>query len=469
MAPALRSPAGKIVHRMRTTICALLLATLSTTPLLAQAAPSDADRFVTAALATSSAYDTLEELTDDIGARPSGSANAAAAVRWAVERFRSWGIDVHEEKVMVPHWVRGIETATLVSQRDQKIVLTALGNSIGTPADGITAEVLELTSFDELKTLGREKIEGKIVFFHVPMDMEKVRHGKSFDAYSDAVVYRALGPSRAAEYGAKAVLIRSVASASLRTPHTGALRYDEKQPRIPAAAMTTEDALLVHRLLAKGETVRMHLTLTPQMLPDVESANVVAEIRGSEKPDEIVLIAGHLDSWDLATGAIDDGSGVAMVMETMRLLRQLGIRPKRTIRAVLYMNEENGTRGGRQYAADHKSELAKHVAAIETDAGASAPTGYTTTLTGDALTALEARTTALARVGAATFETEKDTGADTSFLTAAGVPGFGLVPDPLHYFDYHHTPADTLDKIDPKELAADTAAIGVLAIAIAEQ
>jgi carboxypeptidase Q len=456
---------------MRKTIGALLVVLLSATTLHAQSAPSPdaADRFVTAAIANTRAYDNLEELTDGIGARLSGSDNAAAAVKWATDRFRSWGIPVRNEKVMVPHWVRGIETAKLVSHHDQKIVLTALGGSVATPADGITADVIELTSFDQLATLGRKNIAGKIVFFHVPMDMEKVRNHRAFDAYSEAVAYRGIGPSRAAEYGAKAVVIRSVASASLRTPHTGSLRYDEKQPKIPAAAMTIEDALLVHRLLAKGENVRMHLTLTPKKLPDVESANVVAEIRGSEKSDEVVLLGAHLDSWDLGTGAIDDGAGVAMVMETLRLVKELGIQPKRTIRAVLYMNEENGLRGGEAYARDHKAELPKHVAAIETDAGGAAPTGYQTTLKGDALTALEARTSALARVGAQRFETTEQTGADTSFLTAAGVPGFGLVPEPLHYFDYHHTPADTLDKIDPKELAADTAAIGALALAISEQ
>ncbi|HWS70485.1 MAG TPA: peptidase M28 family protein, partial [Thermoanaerobaculia bacterium] len=219
---------------MRTTIAALLLATLSATTLFAQstssASPDATDRFVTAAVATTSAYDNLEELTDNIGARPSGSANAAAAVTWATERFRSWGIPVRNEKVMVPHWVRGVETASLVSQRDQKIVLTALGGSIATPADGITADVIELTSFDQLATLGRKNIAGKIVFFHVPMDLEKVRNHRAFDAYSEAVAYRGIGPSRAAEYGAKAVVIRSVASASLRTPHTGSLRYDPKQP-----------------------------------------------------------------------------------------------------------------------------------------------------------------------------------------------------------------------------------------------
>jgi carboxypeptidase Q len=255
-----------------------------------------------------------------------------------------------------------------------------------------------------------------------------------------------------------AAVIRSVGSVSLRTPHTGALRYDPAQPKIPAAAMTAEDAMLIDRLIKKGERVRMHLVLTPRTLPDVESANVIAEIRGSEKPDEIVLIGGHLDSWDLGTGAIDDGSGVAMVMETMRLLNDM--KPKRTVRAVLFMNEENGLNGGRTYFANHKNE--KHVAAIETDAGAAAPTGFRTTLKGDALANLERRTQSLAAVGAAHFETTAETGADTSFLIEAGVPGFSLVPEPLHYFDYHHSPADTLDKVDPKELAQDSAALAAL-------
>src|SRR5581483_3109266 len=257
------------------------------------------------------------------------------------------------ENVMVPHWVRGIETATLVSQRNQRLSLTALGGSVATPASGLTADVVEVDSFDALKSAS---VKGKIVFYNVPMDMEMVRAHRSFDAYSKAVVFRGDGPSRAAEFGAVAVVIRSVASASLRTPHTGALRYDPKQPKIPAAALSLEDADLVHRLLDRGEHVRMHLVLTPKTLPDAPSANVIAEIRGSEKPEEIVLLGAHLDSWDLGTGAIDDGSGVAMVMETMRLLREMQLTPKRTIRCVLFMNEENGLNGGRRYFAEHKNE-----------------------------------------------------------------------------------------------------------------
>jgi len=425
-------------------------------PVFAQDA---ADKVIDRALTSNSAWETLAHLTDNIGPRLSGSRNAAIAVKYTTDRFREWGIDVHDEKVMVPHWVRGEEHASLVSHNNQKIVLTALGGSVATPAAGITADVVEVGSYDELKQLGA-KVKGKIVYYNNPMDMELIRGGRSFEAYRRSVEFRGSGASHAAEYGAVAAVIRSVGSASLRTPHTGAMRYDPKFPKIPSAAMTAEDTMLVHRLLAKGEKVRMHIVLTPKTLPDAESANVVAEIRGSEQPDEIVLVGGHLDSWDLGTGAIDDGGGVAMSMETLHLIKELGLKPKRTIRCVLFMNEENGLRGGRGYAAAHGKE--KHVAVIETDAGVAAPTGFDTTLKGDALTAFEAKTKSLARVNANRFSTEGETGADTSPLTEAGVIGFGFVPEPLHYFDYHHSPADTLDKIEPKDLSADVAAVAAL-------
>lgn len=426
-------------------------------PAFAQSVP---ERLISTELANPQGFETLAHLTDEIGPRLSGSSNAALAVKWTTERFRAWGIDVRNEPVKVPHWVRGVETASLPSHRGQKIILTALGGSVATPAAGVTAEVIEANSYDELKTLGA-KVKGKIVFYNNPMDMELVAAHRSFEAYSKAVVFRGNGASKAAEYGAVAALIRSVGSASLRSPHTGAMRYDEKQKKIPAAALTAEDAMLVHRLLARGDKVRMHLTLTPKTLPDADSANVVAEIRGSERPAEIVLIGGHLDSWDLGTGAIDDGSGVAMVMETMRLIKQMNLKPKRTIRCVLFMNEENGLRGGRGYFDAHKNE--KHVAAIESDSGVAPAMGFRTTLKGDALAALEAKSQpALKALGNLTFESAAEVGADTSPLTEAGVPGFGFVPDSLHYFDYHHSPADTLDKVDPKDLAQDTAAIAAL-------
>jgi carboxypeptidase Q len=447
----------------------LLLLTLAL-PVWAQT-PLTTERVVDHILLHSRAYEHLSHLTDKIGPRLSGSRNAAAAVQWTTQQFRDWGIPVRNEPVMVPHWVRGAERAGLVSHRDQNLVLTALGGSVATPASGITADVIEVTSYEHLEKLGRGLIAGKIVFYNAAMDMSLVESGRAFEAYSKAVIFRGVGASRAAEYGAVASVIRSVASASLRTPHTGSLRYDEKQPKIPAAALSVEDADLVHRLLARGDRVRMHLTLTPRTLPDVQSANVIAEIRGSERPEEVVLIGGHLDSWDLATGAIDNGSGCSMIMETMRVLNELEAKPKRTIRAVLYMNEENGLRGGRKYFENvvAREQLHHHVAAIESDAGAAPPTGFITTYEGKALEQLEQRARVLNRILPMKFVSSKHTGADTSPLVDAGVPGFGLVPDPRHYFDYHHSAADTLDKVDPKALTQNTAALAGLAWILANE
>ena len=448
----------------------MALATALLSSLALRAAAQTTERLIDHIVQSSKAYDHLAHLTDEIGPRLSGSKNAEEAVRWTTQQFRSWGIDVRNERVVVPHWVRGAERATLVSHRDHNLVVTALGGSVATPPNGITADVVEVSSFDELTKLGHEKIKGKIVVYYNPMDMALVESGRAFEAYRLAVEYRAAGPSRAAELGALAVVIRSVSSASLRTPHTGSLHYDDKQPKIPAAAMSVEDSELVHRLVARGDRVRMHLVLTPRTLPDVVSANVIAEIRGAELPNEVVLIGGHLDSWDLGTGAIDNGSGVAMVMETMRALHELGMRPKRTIRCVLFMNEENGLKGGHGYFDNvaKKEELRNHVAVIETDAGAAPPVGFITTLEGKALERVQSRTRVLSRIAPIRFDSSQHIGADTSPLTDAGIPGFGLVPDPRHYFDYHHSPADTLDKVDPKALAQDTAAVAALAWMLAE-
>lgn len=451
-------------RRSTETVILLILAAL---PAAAQQ-KSTADRIIDAALSGSRAYDHVSYLADNIGPRPAGSRGAELAVKWTTAQFRQWGIDVRNEKVTVPVWVRGAERARLVSHNNQKIVLTALGGSVATPPDGIMADVVRVTSFEELQALGHKGVKGKIVFYDNPMNLKLVEEGRAFEAYRDAVVFRGVGASRAAEFGAAASLIRSVASDSLRTPHTGSVRYDAKYPKIPAAAMTTEDAGLVSRLIAKGEKVRMHLVLTPKKLADVQSANVVAEIRGSARPDEIVLLAAHLDSWDLGTGAIDNGSGVAMVMETMRLFKELGIRPRRTVRAVLFMNEEYGLSGARAYFESQKDKVDNHIAAIETDAGTAMPQSFLTTLDGAKLSEFERRAGALERVGAARFTPAKQTGADTSFLVEAGVPGFSLVPNPRKYFHYHHTPADTLDKIDPDDLAQNTAAVAALAYVIAD-
>ena len=425
------------------------------------------EKLMARALESPVAWETLAHLTDNIGPRLSGSRGANEAVRWTTAKLKSWGLEARNEPIMVPHWVRGVEEAKLVSHLDQKIVVTALGGSVATPPDGISAEVVEVASLDEVNALG-EQVRGKIVLFNKALDMKLVEDRRAFAAYGAVVPLRGGGPSRAAQFGAVATLVRSIGSRSLRTPHTGALRYDPNYPQIPAGAIAAEDADLIHRLLAKGETVKIDLRLTPQTLPDVASANVVAEIRGRELPDEIVLLGAHLDSWDLATGAIDDGAGVAAIMESLRLMKEMKITPRRTIRAVLFMNEENGLRGGRGYFEAHKSEVGQHVAAIESDAGAAAPLGFITTLSPEGIATLQTWIEPIQALGATRLIYAPQTGADTSPLVGAGVIGFGVVQDPLHYFDWHHTPADTLDKVDPDDLKKNVAAIAFLAYTLAE-
>ncbi len=372
------------------------------------------------------------------------------------------------EPVTVPRWVRGEERARLVSHRDQPVILTTLGGSVATPVEGIEAEVVEVTSLDEVDEIG-EAVRGKIVLYNVPMDMELVESGRSFEAYGKAVTARGAGADRASKYGAVASLVRSVGSDSLRTPHTGALRYKDEVPRIPAAAVTTEDADLIHRLLERGQTVTMHLVLTPRAMPDVESYNVIAEWKGRENPDQVVVIGGHIDSWDLGTGAIDDGAGVAGTMEAMRAMAELGIRPRRTVRLVLFMNEEMGLSGAKKYFADHEGQMDKHFASLESDSGATEPVGFGSTLSAERIDELSSIFEPLSELGAARFEAgEKYVGADTSPMSGAGVPGFGLIPNPRYYFDYHHTPADTLDKIDPDELRQNAAAVAAMTWILAD-
>ncbi len=413
-------------------------------------APTATDRLRAAALESRGAWEVLTHLADDIGPRPCGSPNAALAVAWTTERFRSWGIDVRNEPVTVPRWVRGAESASLPSHNDQRLTLTAMGGSV---AASVTAGVVESRSFDDLGP----HVAGKVVYFHNPIDMDRVRDRRALEAYRDAVVFRSAGASRAAAHGAAGVLLHSVGSASLRTPHTGNVVYAPELPRIPAAALTAEDALLVHRLLARGDDVQVRLALESATQPDVESANVVAEIPGRSR--EIVLLGAHLDSWDLGTGAVDNGSGVAMIMETMRLIREsmtdAGLAPERTIRCVLFMNEELSGTGSHAYDAAHGHE--PHAAAIECDSGAAAPLGFVTTVRDDALTVLRRRVASFTLL-----ERAEHTGVDTARLVARGVPGFGLNADPLHYFDVHHSAADTLDKVDPVELARCTAAVTAL-------
>jgi carboxypeptidase Q len=411
-------------------------------------------------------------LANNIGPRLTGSAQAAKAVEYVAAELRAIGCEVQLEKTMVPHWVRGEERAELTQfsgqaeGTTQKIVLTALGESVATSAYGITAEVIVVKDFEELKTMPRDRVSGKIVLFNHAFDKQMAEQGHGGDAYGEAVVYRSDGPSAAARQGAVACLIRSVGGADYRIPHTGTTNYDEGIPKIPAAAVTAEDAELLAAVTREG-VVTMHLVLTPQTLPDVESANVIGDIKGGERPDEIVIVSGHLDSWDLGTGAIDDAAGVAVSMETAHLIQQLRLRPKRTVRVVAWMNEENGSRGSKQYEHDHAAEFSKHFAINETDSGAGHPIGLNVRGRPELEKILEPVSKILAETGAGALNLSQHIGADTAPMEKAGVPAFSPMQDSRYYFSYHHTAADTLDKIVPRELQENAAVVAVTAFALA--
>jgi carboxypeptidase Q len=425
-----------------------------------------------AAFESDYAYRQLAHLSDNIGPRLSGSPQAQAAVEYVAAELRKLGLEVKLEKVMVPHWVRGEETAALTEYAGmapgttQKVVLTALGGSVATPNDGLTAEVVVVNNFDELEALGRGQVTGKIVLFNAKFDQRLADNGLTGPAYGQAVIYRAIGASAAARLGAVAALNRSVGGADYRLPHTGALRYADDAPKIPAASVASEDADLIAHLAGEGK-VRMRLVLTPQTWPDAISYNVVADLKGSEHPEQIVIVSGHLDSWDLGRGAIDDGAGVVMAMQTAQLLKHLGLRPKRTIRVIAWMNEENGLMGARTYANDHKNEIANHFAAIEADFGAGHPMGFYAQGKPEILTLLEPLAVILQSQGAGVARLVEETGSDVEPLGAAGVPTFAPLQDGRTYFNYHHTAADTLDKINPRELQENCAVVATLAYTLA--
>jgi hypothetical protein len=425
-----------------------------------------------AALKSDYAYRQLAHLTDSIGPRLSGSPQAEAAVQYVAEEMRRLGLEVKLEKLSVTHWVRGAETGALVAYpgqatgTTQKILLTALGGSVATPPEGLTAEVVVVNTFDELNALGRDKVAGKIVLFNARYDRQMSAQGFGGEAYGQALAYRGGGPSAAARLGAVAALNRSAGGAEFRLPHTGATRYADDAPKIPAASVTAEDGDLIARLAVQG-AVRLQLVLTPRQLPDATSYNVIADLKGSEHPEQIVIVSGHLDSWDLGTGAIDDGAGVIVAMETVHLIKQLGLRPKKTIRFVAWMNEENGVAGGRTYATDYAAEVANHFAAIESDRGAGHPLGFEVKAKPETLPLLAPMSSILQSSGAGLLKITEDPETDISPLAEAGVPAFGLWQDTRTYFDYHHTAADTFDKVVPRELAENAAAMAVLAYTLA--
>jgi hypothetical protein len=423
--------------------------------------PADAAaRIIGGALTDGGALSRLTELTDGVGPRLTGSAGAAAAVAWAEQRFRADGVSVKLEKVLVPHWVRGVERGQIIARPGAaalELALTALGGSGPTPPGGLTAEVLEVSSLAEVRTLG-ERARGKILLFQHTMHTP--------EGYGEFAELRGRGPAEAQKAGAVAALVRSLATSSLRSPHTGATRGDPAAP-FPSAALATEDAELLHRLLQKGP-LQIHLELGCQTLPDVESANVVAEVRGDRSPDEVVLLGAHLDSWDLAQGAVDDGAGVAIVMEALHLIARE--KPHRTVRAVLFMNEENGLRGGEAYAKQHEAEVGRHVAALEADSGSGAAGSIRVHGGAGAAEQLRAWMAPLATLGVTETGDGDAGGADISPL------GHGADPvvmvrvhqDGSRYFDLHHSAADTLDKVKPFELAQASAAVAWTAFALAE-
>lgn len=415
-------------------------------------------------------YQTLEYLCTHIGGRLSGSPQAEKAVQYMFGKCRSYGFDtVYLQPVMVPHWERGTKEEGFVAKGHQKfdVKICALGGSVGTPENGIDAEVVEVQSIAELKTLGRDKIKGKIVFFNRPMDPTHFHTGT---AYSGAGDQRGSGPAEAARYGAIGVVVRSLTLALDDFPHTGMTRYNDSLPKIPACAISTKGAEALSNLLKlrSAGPVRMYFKQNCQTLPDVLSYNIIAEIRGSEKPDEIIVAGSHLDSWDTGEGAHDDGAGCVQSVEALRLIKTLGWKPKRTLRAVLFMNEENGVKGGIEYARVAASEKNKtHVAAIESDAGGYTPRafGVDDSVAINHLKSFEPvfRTYGIEQVKKGWG------GVDIHPLKEQGTVLIGYMPDSQRYFDIHHTEADTFDKVNKRELELGAGAISALLWILSEE
>jgi len=426
------------------------------TPSPAAAYRVAADRLIDAALADQFAYDRLTELVDRFGHRFSGSESLERALDWIMEEMKTDGLEnVRGEPVQVPHWVRGNESLELVVPRSMKLPMLGLGGSVGTPAEGIRAEVLVVRSFDELEARS-EEARGKIVLLNAP-----------FTSYGRTVTYRVHGAIHAARAGAVASLIRSVTPFSLRTPHTGQMRYDAAAPAIPHAAITVEDADMLQRMQDRGERIAVVLKMEAQTLPDITSRNVVGEIVGWEHPEQVVVLGGHIDSWDVGQGAMDDGGGSVAAWEAVRLMHALGMRPRRTVRVVLWTNEENGLRGGNAYRDAHLNELGDHILAMESDAGVFKPFGFGFSGSPEAYQMIREIGGLLDRIGAGEI-TPRGGGADIGPIMREGVPGMGLRVDGEKYFWYHHTEADTLDKLDPREMAECVAAMAVMAYVVAD-
>src|SRR5258707_4596398 len=418
------------------------------------------------ALGKGKSYEMLSDLCTKIGPRLSGSPGAAAAVEWSRHMMETFDFDsVWLQPVMVPHWVRGQqEIARVLNSKKMGIVnlsICALGGSVGTGPSGIAAQVIEVKNFDELKQLG-SKVQGKIIFFNRPMDPTKIN---VFAAYGGAVDQRGSGPVEAAKLGAVAVIVRSMGVNLEDYPHTGGVRYTNEVKKIPAVAVSTKHAELLSSILKEEKDLQLYLETHCETLEDAPSFNVIGQINGGEYKNEIIDIGGHLDSWDLAQGAHDDGAGCVQSIEVLRLFKQLGIKPKRTIRAVMFMNEENGLRGGTKYAEIAKAKNENHIAAIESDEGGFTPRGFTMTATDLVKNKIKSWKPLFEPYGLTDFD-HAGGGADIRPLGALGTPMIGYLPDSQRYFDYHHTPADTTDQVSSRELELGAAAIAALVLMI---
>ncbi len=415
-----------------------------------------AEKLISSATNSDFAFKRLALLCDKFGHRFSGSTNLEAAIDWTLAEMKRDGLEnVHGEEVMVPHWVRGNESVELIEPRPQKLKMLGLGGSIGTPPEGISAELFVVSSFADLTNHAAEA-RGKIVLFNEP-----------FTQYHKTVLIRSRGAIEAARVGAVASLIRSVTPHSLDTPHTGRMIYSDSISKIPHAAITVENAEMLQRMQDRGEKIVVRLKMEAKTLPDAKSRNVIAELRGREKPDEIILISGHIDSWDVGQGAMDDGGGCLVAWESIRLMNELGLRPRRTIRVVLWTNEENGIAGAKAYRDFHKEELAKHVLAIECDDGVFKPRGFSFNGSEAANKMMREFSKSLGEIGADKIFPEAS-GTDISQLEPAGVPISDLWVDPTKYFWYHHTEADTIDKLDMKEFNLCAASMAAMSYLVAD-
>ncbi len=448
---------------MKKTFLFLLLSVFSLSIFAQSIVPSslnaNAEAIIEAALNDEIGFERLTYMGDMFGPRLSGSHNIEEAIDWIVQEMRKDGFDkVWTQPVKVPHWVRGNESATLNIPIKRDLPMLGLGGSIGTPEAGITAEILVVKSFEELEQRSDEA-KGKIVLFNA-----------KFTSYGQTVAYRVNGASEAAKYGAVASLIASVASYSIQTPHTGVMRYAEDVPKIPHAAITVEDALLMQRIADRGGKLEVTLKMEAKTLPDADSRNVIAEITGSEFPDEIIVLGGHIDSWDVGTGMMDDGGGCLAAWQALKLIKQLGLTPKRTIRVVLWTNEENGLAGGNEYkrwVEEDEKSLENHVLAMESDGGVFDPIGFGFTGSDEAFEILTEIGKNLESIESGVVS-KGGGGADIGPLMNGGVPGMGLQVDGEKYFWFHHTDADTIDKLNVDDFNECVATMAVFAYGVAD-